>query len=197
MRIVEEVVLFDRLTQPDQIAAADADLEEVRSVIPMIHWPPGADRFTINPKRMGNGVVPIRQAFQLDLRQGYGWDTEVRAFPPGGPGKFDAGRRRDGEWSSLAEWETGNISSSHRSLNRLTLALMRGIAQQGVLVLSDAALYRYLTDRVGNWRELSLYRDVYARLDVPGRLVAMVVTFDATDPSVPLIRKGTDGRALR
>ena len=111
--------------------------------------------------------------------------------------EFDAGRPRNGEWSTFVEWETGNISSSHRSLNRLLLALMRDIAHQGVLVLSDATLYPFLTDRIGNWRELAIYRDVYAREDVPGRLVVIVVGFDAMDPTVPLIRKGTDGRALR
>lgn len=168
----------------------------MRAVIPTIHWPPGTDSFTINPTKMGNGVVPIKEAFALDLET-RDWKMEVAAFGVGGPGAFDAGRVRDGEWSTFAEWETGNISSSHRSLNRLTLALMRGIARQGVLVLSDLNLYRYLTDRIGNWRELSLYRDVYAREDVAGRLVVVVVTYDATDSTVPLLRKGTDGRALR
>lgn len=189
-------MLFDRLTEPDEIGAADADLDEVRAVIPTIHWPPGNDRFVINPTAMGNGVVPIKEAFALDL-EARGWRMEVLAFGRGGPGEFDAGRERRGEWSTFVEWETGNISSSHRSLNRLLLALMRDIAHQGVLVLSDAALYPFLTDRIGNWRELSIYRDVYDRDDVPGRLVVIVVSFDATDPTVPLIRKGTDGRALR
>jgi hypothetical protein len=196
MRIVEEVVLFDRLTEPEDIAAADADLAEIRAVIPTIHWPPGSGGFTINPTLMGNGVVPIKEAFALDLHD-RGWTMEVLAFGRGGPGEFDAGRVREGAWSTFVEWETGNISSSHRSLNRLLLALMRGIARQGVLVLADGALYRFLTDRIGNWPELSIYRDVYARDDVPGRLVVIVVSFDATDASVPLIRKGTDGRALR
>lgn len=196
MRIVEEVVLFDQLTDPDHLVAANADLDEVRAVIPTIHWPPGNDRFVINPTPQGNGVVPIKEAFALDLHA-RGWNMEVLAFGRGGPGEFDAGRVRDGEWSTFVEWETGNISSSHRSLNRLLLALRRGIARQGVLVLSDAALYPFLTDRVGNWRELAIYREVYERDDVPGRLAVVVVTFDATDASVPLIRKGTDGRALR
>jgi Restriction endonuclease BamHI len=196
MRIVEEVVLFDQLTEADAIAAGDADLAEVRAVIPTIHWPPGTGRFTINPTPMGNGVVPIKEAFAFDLHA-RGWQMEVLAFGRGGPGEFDAGRLRDGAWSTFVEWETGNISSSHRSLNRLLLALKRGIALQGVLTLSDGLLYPYLTDRVGNWRELSIYRDVYARTDVPGRLVVVVVGYDATDPSVPLIGKGTDGHALR
>jgi hypothetical protein len=196
VRIVEEVVLFDRLTEADHIGAADADLAEVRSVIPTIHWPPGSGQFTINPTPMGNGVVPIKDAFAIDLRA-RGWNMEVLPFGDGGPGAFDAGRVREGEWSTLVEWETGNISSSHRSLNRLVLALMRGISRQGVLAISDATLYPFLTDRIGNWRELSIYRDVYHRTDVPGRLVVVVVGYDATDASVPLIGKGTDGRALR
>jgi hypothetical protein len=196
VRIVEEVVLFDRLTGASEVAAADADLDEVRSVIPTIHWPPGTDQFTISPTRRGNGVVPIREAFALDLAA-RGWQMEVAPFGDGGPGPFDAARDREGAWSTFVEWETGNISSSHRSLNRLVLALMRRISVQGILCLSDARLYLYLTDRIGNWRELALYQDVYRREDVPGRLVAIVVSYDATDSSVPLIGKGTDGRALR
>jgi hypothetical protein len=94
---------------------------------------------------MGNGVVPIKEAFALDLHA-RGWDMEVLAFGRSGPGEFDAARLRDGEWSTFVEWETGNISSSHRSLNRLVLALMRGVARQGVLALSDAKLYPFLTD---------------------------------------------------
>jgi hypothetical protein len=196
VRIAEQVVLFDRLTESGHVRAADDDLAEVRSVIPTIHWPPGSDQFTINPTSQGNGVVPIKDAFALDLKA-RGWEMEVLAFGAGGPGAFDAGRVREGAWSTFVEWETGNISSSHRSLNRLLLALMRGIARQGILALSDALLYPYLTDRIGNWRELSIYQDVYRRGDVPGRLVVVVVSYDATDPSVPLIGKGTDGRALR
>jgi hypothetical protein len=192
--IAEEVVLFDRLTDPGEIAVADADLAQIRLVIPTIHWPPGSGKFTINPKRQGNGVVPIKQAFALDLKA-RGWTMEIPLF--GRRGGFDAGKALASAWSTLVEWETGNISSSHRSLNRLTVALMRGLAQQAVLCLPDGDLYRYLTDRTGNWRELSLYREVYGRVDVPGRLAVIVVSYDATDPLVPLIRKGTDGRALR
>jgi restriction endonuclease BamHI len=195
VKIVDQVVLFDGLEEP-QRSLADADLEQVRSVIPGIHWPPGSGSFTINPTPDGNGVVPIKDAFALGLR-GLKWTMEVAPFAKGGPGPFDAAKEREGAWATFVEWETGNISSSHRSLNRLVLALMQGIAYQGVLALPDGNLYRFLTDRTGNWRELSMYADVYRRLDVGGRLVVVVVSYDALDPSVDRIGKGTDGRALR
>jgi hypothetical protein len=146
MRIVEEVTLFDQLTDPKQIASADADLAEIRLVIPTIHWPPGSDSFTINPKRKGNGVVPIKKAFALDLKA-RDWTMEIPLF--GRRGGFDAGRPLDGAWSTLVEWETGNISSSHRSLNRLTIALIRGLAHQAVLFLAAVILGGYIL--VGIW----------------------------------------------
>ncbi|HUG30330.1 MAG TPA: restriction endonuclease [Candidatus Limnocylindria bacterium] len=196
MRITDEITLFDGLSESAQLMVADRDLVDVRRATETICWPPGSETFVINPTREGNGVVPIRKAFALGLRN-LGWDLEVGPFGSGGPGPFDGARPNSVGWSTFVEWETGNISSSHRSLNRLVLALMRRIARQGVLVLADAGLYPFLTDRVGNWRELSIYRDVYDRDDVPGRLVVVAVSFDATDPLVPLIGKGTDGRALR
>lgn len=64
-------------------------------------------------------------------------------------GGFDAGKPLAGAWSTLVEWETGNISSSHRSLNRLTIALMRGLAHQAVLFLAAVILGGYIL--VGIW----------------------------------------------
>lgn len=55
------------------------------------------------------------------------------------------------------EWETGNISSSHRSMNKLGIALMGGVIQIGVLIVPSRDLYDHLTDRIGNIGELSGY----------------------------------------
>ena len=55
------------------------------------------------------------------------------------------------------EWETGNIASSHRSINKIYLGFHIGAIAGGVLALSSNRLYPYLTDRIGNIGELERY----------------------------------------
>jgi len=59
-------------------------------------------------------------------------------------------------------------------------------------------LYRYLTDRVGNFTELEPYFDLWrdAAGWKEGVLAILAVEHDGIDPKVPRISKGTDGRAL-
>ncbi|MBW8311613.1 MAG: hypothetical protein K0M64_06205 [Rhizobium sp.] len=98
------------------------------------------------------------------------------------------------------EWETGNISSSHRSVNKLTMALAAGIIQAGVLILPSRALYEHLTDRIGNIGELSPYLAMWSSLGSTvsrGLLAISVVEQDALtdDESYPYLPSGNDGRA--
>lgn len=98
------------------------------------------------------------------------------------------------------EWETGNISSSHRSMNKLAIALERGIIQIGVLILPSRLLYEHLTDRIGNISELSGYLSMWEGLKAnvsQGLLVITVVEHDALtdDPKVPFLPAGKDGRS--
>jgi hypothetical protein len=62
------------------------------------------------------------------------------------------------------EWETGNISSSHRSMNKLAIALGSGVVQVGVLIVPSRQLYDHLTDRIGNIGELSGYLSMWEGL---------------------------------
>ena len=96
------------------------------------------------------------------------------------------------------EWETGNISSSHRSLNKMALGLMRGTIAAGILVVPSRELYRYLTDRVGNMQELEPYLDLWKSIPCTfgGILQVIAIEHDSTSTKVPRILKGTDGRAL-
>jgi hypothetical protein len=95
------------------------------------------------------------------------------------------------------EWETGNISSSHRAVNKLVLGLLRGVFLGAALVLPNRKLYPYLTDRIGNYEELEPYFDVWRAVEIrEGFLAVFVIEHDAVDSSVPTIMKGTDGRAL-
>jgi hypothetical protein len=100
------------------------------------------------------------------------------------------------------EWETGNISSSHRSLNKLAIALAAGILEVGVLVVPSRDLYEHLTDRIGNIGELSGYLSLWESLKVTvprGLLAITVVEQDelTDDETFPYLRVGSDGRARK
>ena len=125
-------------------------------------WPSGSTTFTIYPesgkkRRMGNGVVPIRNEFIKELRR-LKWTIEGGAKNHLGQhlGGFDAVLEGP-EGPIVIEWETGNISSSHRSMNKLTMLVSNGIIAAGTLVVPSRKLYGYLTDRIGNYKELEPY----------------------------------------
>ncbi len=112
------------------------------------------------------------------------------------PGKFDAVYLTNRGPFAL-EWETGNISSSHRALNKMGLGLIRRTLIGGTLVVPTRALYQYLTDRVGNYDELAPYFDLWRSIQCPnGVLEIVAIEHDATSTTVPRIPKGTSGRAL-
>jgi hypothetical protein len=95
------------------------------------------------------------------------------------------------------EWETGNVSSSHRAINKLLDGITRGTLQGGILVLPMRETQRYLTDRVGNFEELAPYFELWERYPLENGVLRLYgVAHDELDPSVPHIPKGKDGRAL-
>lgn len=107
--------------------------------------------------------------------------------------------KKDGNKIAI-EWETGNISSSHRSMNKLAIALGNGIVQVGVLIVPSRDLYEHLTDRIGNIGELSGYLSMWESLKssvTRGLLAVTVVEHDAltTDAAFPYLPMGNDGRA--
>ncbi|WP_372013554.1 PDDEXK family nuclease [Pseudoxanthomonas sp. 10H] len=117
------------------------------------------------------------------------------------PGKSDL-IYLNGEGLICFEWETGNISSSHRSLNKLAQGLMLGHIQAGVLVVPSRKMYQYLTDRVGNYEELAWYFPLWKSIKCDnGVLEVFVVEQDADDSKssvkVQRIGKGTDGLAAQ
>jgi hypothetical protein len=96
------------------------------------------------------------------------------------------------------EWETGNISSSHRAMNKMALAIINQVLVGGILILPTRGMYRYLTDRVGNFPELAPYFPLWRSLRVTkGFLAVVAVEHDAASKHVPRIPKGTNGRALQ
>jgi hypothetical protein len=171
---------------------------DVAESIKRVTWPEGnkAGEFAIYPQSgkksgEGSGVVPIKKAF-LETLASKDWQVADRKNPE----LFDAVKFAPGKNYVAVEWETGNISSSHRSLNRFLRARIAGDCMGGILVLPTAELAQYLTDRVGNWEELEPYFPVIERYQWDrGALAVVAIEHDRVDLKVPRIRKGTDGRA--
>lgn len=196
MKIVQEVSLISKGSFEESEDWAVIK-NEIRRAIDSIVWPPGTSNFTINATRHGNGVKPIKNACMAALKEIFGWQLETQInYATRAPGRIDATKILDKHLFAL-EWETGNISSSHRAVNKLVLGLLRRVILGSALVLPSRRLYPYLTDRIGNYEELEPYFDVWCAVNLTeGFLAIFVVEHDAIDSSVPRITKGTDGRAL-
>ncbi len=175
----------------------------LHKAISRVSWPPGSKKFTIHPESgkksgEGNGVKPIKTELMSEL-EAKGWKLEepLDVAILKRPGKLDAVLYT--KYGPVAlEWETGNISSSHRALNKMALGLLKGVLACGILIVPSRKLYKYLTDRVGNISELEPYLDLWRAIPCSqGVLEVVVVEHDAESTSVPRIPKGTDGRALR
>lgn len=197
MRIVDKLYIVRQgwLVRSGMIDVVE---DELAQAIGTVVWPEGADGFYLDPtSRKGNGVKPIKDACILHL-EGRGWQPQQRSRPPGvaGTGPLDMVRPTERGLFAL-EWETGNIPSSHRAVNKMCLGILDQELVGGALVVPSDKLYPYLTDRVGNYRELQPYVSLWSRLPFEeGVLVIIVIEQDGFQPGAPRIRKGTDGRAL-
>lgn len=164
-------------------------------------WPPGSKKFTIYPESgkkrgEGNGVTPIRDEFIKELRK-LEWTIEGAAKNALDEklGDFDAALPGP-EGPIIVEWETGNISSSHRSMNKLTMLVADRVIAAGCLVVPSRNLYVFLTDRIGNFKELQPYLELWKSVPCKkGVLEIIVIEHDAVSRDVPRIPKGTSGRA--
>ena len=183
----------------------------LHAAVQRVEWPVGTGKFTIHPESgkkrdEGNGVTPIKNGLLVELKAA-GWQLESVAKNAlgAGLGAFDAAKDTP-DGPIVLEWETGNISSSHRSLNKMAMLLMSGGIAVGTLVVPSRALCKYLTDRIGNIAELEPYFTLWGSVAVPckscgtrpvesGVLEIVVIEHDATSTKVPRIPKGTSGRA--
>ena len=126
-------------------------------------------------------MKPIKEGLLEDL-ESQGWrlgeslDIAVRKRP----GEFDAVFYASSGPVAL-EWETGNISSSHRALNKMAVGLLKAVLACGILVVPSRVLYPYLTDRIGNFDELLPYFDLWRSIPcTAGVLEIVVIEQDAT-----------------
>lgn len=177
---------------------------EVQQAISATDWPHGSGKFTIYPESgkksgQGNGVKPIKIPCMLALEES-GWQTEKLPDIGAsvlGTGDLDALKQTEEGYIAF-EWETGNISSSHRALNKLFLAMQETETLASFLVVPSNDLKPFLTDRIGNIGELKPYFPLWRNLvGISGALRIIVVEHDSTSFDVPKIPKGTDGRAKR
>lgn len=173
----------------------------VCNAVSSVDWPPGSGKFTIYPQSgkksgEGNGVKPIKLECMRQLVES-GWKTEqaLEESDKPRPGGLDATLKSRSGFVAF-EWETGNISSSHRALNKMALGLLNGQLVGGVLVVPSRNLYKWLTDRIGNYSELEPYIKLWNSIPCEnGVLEIFVIEQDAESLDVPRIPKGTDGRA--
>lgn len=228
MKLLRTLVLFDQggigsasdwKTLYNSYAASIASIDFVE----------GSDRLILRRKVrrpdgqwQRNGVKYLRARFLDHLTLQQGWKPEgvvnlsrdrdqppFRLYPSGEEyrepitsdfGSFDFVTRGEHGIRIAIEWETGNISSSHRSMNKLAIALRNGIIDAGVLILPSRQLYEHLTDRIGNIGELSGYLAMWEGLKesvAQGMLAITVVEHDGLtdDASHPYLPLGLDGRA--
>jgi hypothetical protein len=176
---------------------------EICEAIKAVEWPLGSGSFTLydqpgKRRGKGSGVKPIKDLCMSHLVK-CGWTCEVTLdiAAVNRPGKIDAACTVSGGLLCV-EWETGNISSSHRALNKMCLGMLKGVLVGGVLILPTRCMYKYLTDRVGNYKEIEPYFPLWQSLPIRnGVLCVIAVEHDNVSQNVPRIPKGTDGRSLQ
>ncbi len=174
-------------------------LTEIYEAIRSITWPENSEKFTLHPVKKTNGVVPIKKNFIKSLENN-GWESEYRMKIASRlrPGPIDSVKFLPGNRYFAVEWETGNISSSHRAINKMAIGLLDGVIEGGVLILPSREMYQYLTDRIGNFAEIEPYFNVWKNLRISNGILAVIeIAHDDLSKDIPPIRKGTDGRALK
>lgn len=217
MRITEWIVIHDT-----QGYSETEDFKELEAMITNailgMHNPPGSGKFLLRPssagkvddvtrKKLGklsgktvNGVKAIKEPFIDYLTAISGWKTEEKVDL--GLGECDVVYFYDDErLPFIVEWETGNISSTHRAVNRILSSIMRGMASGGVLILPSRDMYPHLTDRVGNAGEIQGYIDLWKKADnlsdKPYYFAFVVIEQDELSDTVPYFAAGKDGNSFR
>jgi hypothetical protein len=228
MRWLRTLILFDKGGVVASDDWAKVHQSYVRSINSIDH-PRHSGKLTLRRKKklpkgqwLRNGVGALREQFLTHLCETEGWRKEenvnlgrdrsqpaIRLYPSmeeyrepivSDFGEFDFVTTGKHGLRVAIEWETGNISSSHRSMNKLSIALSNGIVDAGVLILPSKLLYDHLTDRIGNIGELSGYLAMWEGLKATvskGLLAITVVEHDelTDDPSFPYLKVGNDGQS--
>lgn len=228
MKWLRTMVLFDQGDVISSVDWKNLHESYVRAIVSIEH-PRGSGSLTLRRKvRLPsnqwkrNGVGYLRTEFLAFMRDQERWQAESdvalpksREQPPlllypsmeehrepitSDFGGFDFMATAANGTRVAIEWETGNISSSHRSMNKLSIALSSGLIEVGVLIVPSRTLYEHLTDRIGNIGELSGYLAMWESLKSAvgrGLLAITVVEHDHLTDSeeIKYLAVGGDGRA--
>lgn len=150
-----------------------------------------------NSEKNCNGVVPLKETCYRMLEEVYGWYRERPLdvlSEKGGP--IDVYKVFQDERNEVRvgiEFETGNISSAHRSMNKLHLGVSSSELDLAVLLMPMHRLSYYLTDRVSNYEELKPYFPLIK--DIPFIMIGFdVESYSSTAVFLP---KGRDGMSNR
>lgn len=178
-------------------------LDNIYRSIDLIEWPLGTGKFLLYPesgkkRNEGNGVVPIKTAFTKNLsRLGWILEAKIDIATVKRPGPIDAIYKLNKKIFAV-EWETGNISSSHRALNKMALGIQKELLIGGILIMPTLEMSKYLTDRIGKYSEIEPYFPLWSSIPCKeGYLGVLAVEHDGISYDIPRIPKGTDGRALQ
>ena len=150
-----------------------------------------------NLEKNGNGVVPVKEPCYCMLEEEYGWFREKPLdvlCKKGGPiDVYKVFYSADQSFSVGIEFETGNISSAHRAMNKLNLGVYNKEIDLAVLIMPMHSLSYYLTDRVSNYEELAPYFSLIEKSPF------IIIGFDVEEysSSVPCLPKGRDGMSKR
>jgi hypothetical protein len=230
LKWLRTLIIFDKgdvIASPDWSAVHESYVRSIGS----IEFPLGSGLLKLRKKAKRpdgqwnrNGVGFLKKGFLEHIVDVEGWHAEVnfdlgnnnqppklKLFPSLNEhqepitsefGDFDLVTTGSNGMHIAIEWETGNISSSHRSMNKLAIALAAGTIQAGVLIVPSRELYEHLTDRIGNIGELSSYLDMWKKLDARverGLLAITIVEHDllTDEPDFPYLPSGNDGRAAQ
>ena len=200
MKIAKQYVsvMAEYFIRTNELAAQA--FQEVRSAV-LHNVTPGSDHFILNCTcKNCNGVVPVKERCYQILEEEFGWYREKPLLyfhedaQKGGP--IDAYKEFTTERSVFRaglELETGNISSAHRSMNKLCVGIEKGELDLAMLRMPVKKMSFYLTDRVSNYEELE---PCFLLLD---KVPFVVFGFDAEEYSadVPFLPKGKDGMSPR
>lgn len=230
MKWLRTIVIFDTgsiVKDADWAAVHDS----YRRSIQAIDHPAGSGKLTLRKEkriradlRLCNGVPYLRRRFLDHIVNEEKWESEkavdlhpdrvqptLTLYPEGQEhqepltskfGVFDFVTLGKNGLRIAIEWETGNISSSHRSMNKLAISLAAGAIDVGVLIVPSRDCYDHLTDRIGNIGELSGYLEIWEAAKVRvkrGLLAVTVIEHDelTDDETIPYLPLGGDGRAKK
>ena len=150
-----------------------------------------------NSEKNCNGVVPLKEPCYRMLEEEYGWYREKPLdilSKKGGPiDVYKSFSDANGCFNVGIEFETGNISSAHRSMNKLSLGIHNKELHLAVLMMPMHQLSYYLTDRVSNYEELRPYFSLVSE----GPFVMIGFDVEAYSSNVPCLAKGRDEMSHR